>query len=55
MKNVLAPSAKNDLMPLRLKTVASAINADIKNKILGPGMTTLIISNEEMKDVVKIV
>ena len=33
----------------------SAINGSIKKKMLGSGMTTLIISNDEMNDILKIV
>ena len=40
---------------LGLTAVASATDAAINNKILGSGTTTLIISNDEMKDILKIV
>ena len=40
---------------LRLSAASSAIDAGIQNKIYGSGTTTLIISNEEMNDVMKIV
>ena len=43
MKNVITPSAKSVLIPLRLTAVASATNAAIQNKVYGSGMTTLII------------
>ena len=46
MKTVIQPLAKSVLIPLGLKAVASP--ADGKN-------TTLIISNDEMKDILKIV
>ena len=42
-------------MPLRLTAVASATDAAFQKKIYVSGMTKLIISNEEMKDVVKVV
>ena len=42
-------------MPLGLTAAASAADAGIHKKILGSGNTTLIISNEEMNDVIKIV
>ena len=54
MKNVLKTLAKSVLIPLGF-TAAAATDAAIQKKILGPGMTTLIISNEEMNDIMKIV
>ena len=52
--NVLTPLTNNILIPLGLLT-ASAADAKIHDKILewgfySLGMTTLIISNKEMKD-----
>ena len=55
MKNVLKILAKRILIPLGLTAVASAIDAAIHKKIFGSDMTTLIISNEEMNDITKIV
>ena len=55
IKNVIKPLAKSLLIPLGLTAAASAANAGIHKKILGSGNTTLIISNEEMNDVIKIV
>ena len=56
MKNVIKPLAKRILIPLGLTAAASAAGAGIqKKKNLGSGTTTLIISNDEMKDVIKIV
>ena len=50
------PLAKNILAPLGITAAASAIDAGIqKKKIHGSGTTTLIISNEEMNDIMKIV
>ena len=48
---------KNVLAPLRITAAASAIDAGIqkKKKIHGSGATTLIISNEEINDIMKIV
>ena len=46
------------LIPLGLTAAASAADAEIHKKILGLGhnnTTTLIISNNEMKDIIKIV
>ena len=55
IKNVIKPLAKSVLIPLGLTAAASAADAGIYKKILGSGNTTLIISNEEMNDVIKIV
>ena len=46
--------AKNVLAPLGITVAASAIDAGIQKKIHISGTTTLIISNEEMNDVMKI-
>ena len=43
------------LMKNVLKLLASATDAAIQKKIFGSGMTTLIISNKEMDDIMKIV
>ena len=57
IKNVIKPLAKSVLIPLGLTAAASAADARIHKKILGSGnnKTTLIISNDEMKDIIKIV
>ena len=55
IKNVIKPLAKNVLIPLELNAAASAADARTHKKILGSGKTTLIISNEEMNDIIKIV
>ena len=56
MKSVIKPLAKSVLVPLGLTAAASAADAGIHNKILGSGHnTTLIISNDEMEDISKIV
>ena len=56
LMKVSIPLAKNVLVPLRITVAASAIVAGIqKKKIHESGTTTLIISNEEMNDVIKIV
>ena len=49
------PLAKNILAPLGITTAASAIDVVIQKKIHGSGTTTLIISNEEMNYIMKIV
>ena len=55
MKNVIRPLAKSVLIPSRLTAAASSADAGIHKKILGSEATTLIISNDEMKDIIKIV
>ena len=52
--NVLKPLAKSVLIPLGLTAAASTTDAAIHNKMFGSGFTTLIISNEEMEDIMKI-
>ena len=44
---------KNMLAPLGITAAASAINAGIQNKIHGLGTTTLIISNDELNHIMK--
>ena len=56
IKNVVTPLAKSVLIPLGLTAAASAADAGIHKKILGSGgHTTLIISNKDMEDLIKIV
>ena len=55
IKNVIKPLAKSVLIPLGLTAAASAADAGIHKKILGSGNTTLIISNKDMEDLIKIV
>ena len=50
---VAIPLAKNGLAPLGI--TASVIDAGIQKTIHGSRSTTLIISNEEVKDIMKIV
>ena len=57
MKHVLKPLAKSVLIPSGLTAAAAAaaaIDAAIQKKIFGSGMTTLITSNEEMNNIMKI-
>ena len=64
-KNVIKPLAKRVLFPLGLTAAASAAYAGIHQKILPSGHrpssyashnnTTLIISNDEIEDIIKIV
>ena len=55
IKNVIAPLAKSVLIPLGLTTAAATTDAGIHKKILRSGNTTLIISNKDMDDLIKIV
>ena len=55
MKNVLTPLAKHVLISFGLIAAVSATDAAIQKKNFGSGTTTLIISNKEMKDIMKIV
>ena len=59
MENVVKQLAKNILIPSGSTTAASAADAEIHKKILGSGHpshnTALIISNDEMEDIIKIV
>ena len=64
IRNVIKPLAKNVLIPLGLTAAASEADAGIHKKILGSGHhflssashnnTILIIPNDEMKDIIKI-
>ena len=54
MKNVIKPLAKRVLIPLGLTAAASAADAGIYKKILGSGSTALIISHDEVKDIIRI-
>ena len=55
IKNVIEPLAKIVLIPLGLTAAASAAVAVIHKKILGSAHTTLIISNNEIEDMIKII
>ena len=55
LMKVAIPLAKNVLAPLGITAAASAIDAGIQNKIHDSGTITLLISNEEMNDIMKIV
>ena len=53
IKNVITPLAKSVLIPLGL---TAAVSAGIHKKILGSGnITTLIISSQDIEDLIKIV
>ena len=53
--NVLKTLAKSFLIPLELTAATSAVDAAIPKKMFGSDFTTLIISNEEMNEIMKIV
>ena len=55
LMKVAIPLAKNVLAPLGITAAASAIDAGIQKNKHGSGTTTLIISNEEMNNIMKIV
>ena len=55
MKSALRPLCKSALLPLKLTTAASETEAVTQKKIFVFGMKTLIISNEELDDIRKIV
>ena len=61
LMKVAMPLAKNVLAPLGLTAAMSAIDGSIKKKMLGSGTTkgagttTLITSNDEMNNIIKIV
>ena len=55
LMKVAIPLAKLFLAPLGITAAASAIDAGYQKKMHGSGTTTLIISNEEMNNIMKIV
>ena len=55
LMKVAMPLAKNALAPLGLSAAMFAIDGSIKKKMRGAGAATLIISNDEMDDILKIV
>ena len=55
MKSVINPLAKSLFIPLELSSGMSAVDATVQKKIWGSVTTALIISNQEMEDVMKIV
>ena len=55
LMKVVVPFAEKFLAPMGITAAASAIDGAIHKKIHGSGTTTLIISNEEMNDIMKIV
>ena len=55
MKNALKPLAKSLLIPSGLTAAASATDAVIQKKIFCSVMMTIVVSNEEMDDTMKII
>ena len=55
IKNVLKPLANSVFIPLGLRAAESATDTAIHKKMFWSGMTTPIMWNEEMNDILKIV
>ena len=55
IKIVIKALAESVLIPLGLTAAASAADAGIHKKLLGSRNTTLIVSNDEIDDIIKIV
>ena len=55
IKNVIKPLAKSVVIPLGLTAAAAAVDAGIHKKTLASGNTTLIISKDEINDIIKII
>ena len=55
IKNLIKPLGRSVLIPLGLTAAVSAADPGIHKKILVSGTTILIISNDEIKDIIKIV
>ena len=55
IKNVIKPLTKSVLIPLGLTAAASAADVGIHKKILGSGTTTLITSDQEVNEIIKVV
>ena len=56
IKNVIKPLAESVLTPLELTAAASAADAGIHKKVSGSGnMATVVTSNDEIEDIIKIV
>ena len=55
IRNILKTLAKNVLIPLGLTAAASATDSAIHKKMFGSGTTTLIIFNEEMNGIMKMI
>ena len=55
IKIVIKPLTKSVFIPLGLTAAVSATDTRIHKKILGSGTKTIIISNDEIEDIIKIV
>ena len=55
IKNVIKPLAKSFLIPLVLTAAASAADTGIYKKLLSGYNTTLVISNDQLEDILKLV
>ena len=55
MENILKPVPKSVLIPLGLTAAPSTADEAIHKKMFGSGMTTSIISDEEMNDIMRII
>ena len=55
MNNVIKPLVKSVLIPLGLTAAASTADAGIHKIILVSGTATLITSNDEIEDIIKVV
>ena len=55
MKNVLIPLARSVLIPLGLMAATSATDVALQKKTQRSDMTTLLILNEEIKDIMEMV
>ena len=55
IKNVIKPLAKSFLIPLVLTAAASAADTGIHKKLLSGYNTTLVISNDQLEDILKLV
>ena len=53
--NVLKPLTKRVLIILGVTAAASATDAAVHEKMVGSGFTTLIISNEQIKNIMRVV
>ena len=54
IKNVLKPLAKSILITLGLTATVPSTDVAVHKKMFGSGTTTLLVSNEEMNDIMKI-
>ena len=55
MKKIFTSLAKNILVPLELTAAVSGTDRAVEKNNFGSGMTTSIIPNKEMEDIMKIV